>query len=124
MVESGSDSARESEFGVKVSIQALKGHPFVILEGSDAKKKFVPAPKKADFDSNISDDEQLIDRNDTTEYMPRSASHTLDREWEYQQSVSKQPQYGRPDSVSPINLSILQSFSTDLIQRGCPTIND
>jgi hypothetical protein len=123
MVESGSDSARESEFGVKVSIQALKGHPFVILEGSDAKKKFVPAPKKADFDSNISDDEQLIDRNDPSEFMPRSASHTLDREWEYQQSVSKQPQYGRPD-VSPLELSILQSSSTDLIPRGCPTIND
>ena len=101
MVESGSDSARESEFGVKVSIQALKGHPFVILEGSDAKKKFVPAPKKADFDSNLSDDEQLIARNDANEFMPQSASHTLDREWEYQQSVSKQPQnYARPDSVS------------------------
>ena len=45
MGESGSDS-RESDFGVKVSIQALKGHPFVILEGSDTKKKYVPAPKK------------------------------------------------------------------------------
>ncbi|CAG5097554.1 Oidioi.mRNA.OKI2018_I69.XSR.g15126.t2.cds [Oikopleura dioica] len=121
MVESGSDSARESEFGVKVSIQALKGHPFVILEGSDAKKKFVPAPKKADFDSNLSDDEQLIARNDANEFMPQSASHTLDREWEYQQSVSKQPQnYARPDSYrsNPTRMSDNQRLNVSSYQSA------
>ena len=40
MGESGSESRSDSQsdFGVKISIQALKGHPFVILEGNDAKK--------------------------------------------------------------------------------------
>ena len=59
MGESGSDSRSDSQsdFGVKISIQALKGHPFVILEGNDAKKKYVPAPKQQDFEQT---DEQVF----------------------------------------------------------------
>merc|ERR1711970_1679974 len=82
MGESGSESRSDtqSDFGVKISIQALKGHPFVILEGNDAKKKYVPAPKQSDFEqtddqSYDSDYEQPSGAN----YMPRSAATTLDR---------------------------------------------
>ena len=62
MGESGSDSRSDSQsdFGVKISIQALKGHPFVILEGNDAKKKYVPAPKQQDFEQT---DEQVLFRS-------------------------------------------------------------
>ena len=61
MGESGSESRSDSQsdFGVKISIQALKGHPFVILEGNDAKKKYVPAPKQSDFEQT---DDQSYDR--------------------------------------------------------------
>ena len=61
MAESGSESRSDSQsdFGVKISIQALKGHPFVILEGNDAKKKYVPAPKQSDFEQT---DDQSYDR--------------------------------------------------------------
>lgn len=88
MGESGSDS-RESDFGVKVSIQALKGHPFVILEGSDAKKKYVPAPKKSDFESDFHSDDDKRENYDPNKFMPASAASTLDREWEYQTSVNR-----------------------------------
>merc|ERR1711990_719416 len=91
MGESGSESRSDSQsdFGVKISIQALKGHPFVILEGNDAKKKYVPAPKQSDFDqseelSDESDEENIENRVGPNQYMPRSAPGTLDREWEYQ----------------------------------------
>ena len=102
MGESGSDSRSDSQsdFGVKISIQALKGHPFVILEGNDAKKKYVPAPAQHDFEQ--SDENQSDEYSDENQlnYMPKSAQSTLDREWHYQKQTPPVQQAIPPSTVS------------------------
>ena len=75
MGESGSDSRSDSQsdFGVKISIQALKGHPFVILEGNDAKKKYVPAPAQQDFEQSDEKSDEMYSDENQFNYMPQSA---------------------------------------------------
>merc|ERR1711953_1162565 len=132
MGESGSESRSDSQsdFGVKISIQALKGHPFVILEGNDAKKKYVPAPKQSDFDQSElseSDEENIENRVGPNQYMPRSASGTLDREWEYQKqkpvaSSSIPPSTFNPTRLSDLNRMNIASSKTS-INSNQPSIN-
>ena len=94
MGESGSDSRSDSQsdFGVKISIQALKGHPFVILEGNDAKKKYVTAPAQQDFEQSDEKSEEIYSDENNLNYMPQSAQTTLDREWHYQKQTPAQVQ--------------------------------
>ena len=61
----------------------------MILEGSDSKKKYVPAPKKSDFESDFHSDEEKRENADPNKFLPASAASTLDREWEYQSSVNR-----------------------------------
>lgn len=119
MGESGSESRSDSQsdFGVKISIQALKGHPFVILEGNDAKKKYVPAPKQSDFEhdddqSYDSDYEQPSGKN----YMPRSAASTLDREWEYQKQTPTVASSSIPPSTFSLPNRKMQNFKVSFVK--------
>ena len=51
------------DYGVRVQIKALQGHPFVILEDSESKKYEVPAPDPLTFEA---DDSPLTTTDSTT----------------------------------------------------------
>jgi len=88
----------------------------------DAKKKYVPAPKQSDFDqselSDESDEENIENRVGPNQYMPRSASGTLDREWEYQKQKPVASSSIPPSTFNPTRLSDLNRMNIASTKNG------